>query len=89
MNNNCIIVNYQPFSISSDIVIINNNDRHFHYLSSDPYKITDELIDLAYATEIYNIKMNAPLELANTIIELIKKQEKKNFTFNQINVEVI
>ena len=86
---NCIIVYLNPFSLSSNTIIIKNNEKISNFLSSDPNKLADELIDLAYSMEIYDIKIDTNADIAQGIIELVKEQENKNFVNNKIKIEVI
>ena len=86
---NCIIVYLNPFSLSSNTIIIKNNEKISNFLSSDPNKLADELIDLAYSMEIYDIKIDTNANMAQGIIELVKEQENKNFVNNKIKIEVI
>ena len=86
---NCIIVYLNPFSLSSNTIIMKNNEKFSNFLSSDPNKLANELIDLAYSMEIYDIKINTSADMAQGIIELVKEQESKNFINNQIKIEVI
>lgn len=86
---NCIIVYLNPFSLSSNTIIIKNNEKISNFLSSDPNKLANELIDLAYSMEIYDIKIDTNADMARGIIELVKEQENKNFVNNKIKIEVI
>ena len=86
---NCIIVYLNPFSLSSNTIIMKNNEKISNFLSSDPNKLANELIDLAYSMEIYDIKIDTSADMAQGIIELVKEQESKNFINNKIKIEVI
>ena len=89
MNNNYITVYFQPFSMDSNIILMKDGNKQSYYFSNNPSQLADELIELAYATNVYNIKLEMPIDFSIGFIELLNNLEQNMYSTNKIDIEVI
>ena len=89
MNNNYIIVHFQPFAMNSNIILMKDGNRQSYYFSNDSFELANELIELAYAANTYNIKLEMPIDFSIGFIELLNNLEQNTYSTNKIDIEVI
>lgn len=87
--NDVIIVDYNAFSLESRVSIVKDG-RHEHVnIASDMETLTQSLLGLTYANNIYNVRVRAPFSMVNEIRAQVGEAESSTYSENKINVEGI
>lgn len=87
--NNAIIIDYDPFAMESRISICKEGNKEYARVYSSMEELTNGIISLAYANEIYNIKVHGPFAVSGEIRRAINEREKDMYSQNKITVEGI
>lgn len=89
MNENAIIIDYDPFAMESRISIYNNGAKEYTRVYSDLEEMVDGIINLSYEHKIYNIKVHGPFAISSELKKAISKSERVIYSQNKISVEGI
>lgn len=85
--NNVLVVEYDPFSMESRVSIIRGDNTTYAKVYSNIDELTENLIVLAYESDVYNIKVHGPFEIAEQLGKKINEYELNQYSQNKITVE--
>lgn len=83
---NTIIIDYDPFVMESRVSILNDGKREYANIHSSIEELPQNIIDLAYKNNIYDIKVNGPFSVATEIKERLKQYENTRYSTNKITM---
>ena len=89
MNNNFIIVYFQPFAIDSNVILVKDGNKQSYYFPNNSFDLANELMKLAYAANVYNVKLEMPIDFSIGFIEILNNLEQNTYSTNKIDIEVI
>jgi hypothetical protein len=89
MNNDAIIINYDPFAMESSISIYRNGKQQYDTVSSNLDDLAKRLIGLTHQQDIYSVKVRMPLATTTELKRLISEYELNEYSENKIDVEGI
>lgn len=84
--NDAIIIDYEPFSQESRIYVMKNGQRSSYRVATDVKMLAQEVIVMAQETQIYNVKVHAPLAFISEINRQVKQLEITTYSENKISV---
>lgn len=86
---NVIVIDYDPFAMESRVYLMRDEQRDYCVVHSDLNSLASEVIGLAYANNIYEVKTRAPFAVSAELRRQIKEQETTLYSNNKITVEGI
>lgn len=82
-----IIIDYEVFSQESHLYVMKNGQRALHSVATDIRTLAKELIVISQETQIYNVKVRAPLAFMSEISRQVKQLEMTTYAENKITIE--
>lgn len=90
MQNNYIVVNYDPFAMESRVSIYSDQKGQRNMqVSSTINELTNAILNLAYSNNSYEVKIHAPAAIVEEIQKEVKECEQKVYSVNKIKIEGI
>lgn len=86
---NAIIVNYDPFAMESRVNIYKDGMQEHIVVHSDVEALANEIINIAYAQNIYEVKTHAPFAFTSEIAKRVHELEQLQYSQKKILVEGI
>lgn len=83
-----IIVSYDPFAMESRVTLFKNGKQEQVDVCSDIPELTNSLVNLAYANNIYSVRVRSPLAIYTEIERTLKELESTQYAENKIEVEI-
>lgn len=89
MNNNNIVVSYNPFAVQSIVSITKDGQETTTQLSSNLGEMCYRLVSLCYANNAYNLSIHAPENFYEEIERTIRGEEGRRYSNTNIKVDKI
>lgn len=88
MNDNAIIIDYDPFAMESRAYVMRDGNREESYIvASDISELTEKLVEVAKKHQVYNVRVRGPFAIMGEIKRSISLYEMKTYEENKITVE--
>ena len=84
-----IIIDYDPFAMESRVVLFRNGKQEVIKVCSDVPSLTSQILDMAYSTNTYSIKVHSPYAFYSEIQRAIEQIELAKYSSNKIIVEPV
>lgn len=84
---NVIIVDYDPFTMESRVNVYKNDMQEHITVCSNTNTLASEIINIAYAQDIYEIKTHAPFAFTSEIARQIHEKENNMYSAQKINIQ--
>ena len=88
MNQDMILIDFDPFAKESRIIVIENGQRGFVSVSSDINELAKQIPAYCEQYKQYNVKFHAPVNAFYELKRQLEEVEKQTYGENKINLEI-
>ena len=88
MNQDMLVIDYDPFAMESRVIIIEDGQRASVGVSSDMNQLPKELISYCQQYNLYNVKFHAPVGTFYELKRQLDEEEKNVYGENKIKLEI-
>lgn len=88
MNQDMILIDFDPFAKESRIIVIENGQRGFVNVSSDINELAKQIPTYCEQYKLFNVKFHAPVNAFYELKHQLEEIEKQTYGENKINLEI-
>ena len=90
MNKSCIIVDVNNFALNTDIFVVKDDGTvQSLKIKKDLDNLAQNMVDLAYANNIYCLRVCGSALSYSELRDCIEQYEKRQYSQNKIEVEIM
>lgn len=87
--NDVIVIDLLGNTLQANAYIIKNGTQSVTKINAEVPIVAETAVSLAYGEQIFRLQLSAPKDMQQTLSNLIKQSEKKQYSENKIKVECI